>query len=373
MKVYYWSPHLSKVATVKSVINSCIYLNKIKSIDAKIINVVGEWDFISKKYRIDLFRNLKIYRLLPKEGYFNSRLSSVLIFLISFFPLYFFLRKNKPDFLIVHLLTSIPIMLNNLFNLNAKIILRISGLPQLNFFRKYFWKYSKKKIRFITSPTIETQKRLIKIGIFNKKKIHVLRDPILSKQSLKFQKKNFKNRNKFLAIGRLTKQKNFAFLVDCFETILKINPKATLTIAGEGEERNNLSNLINFKNLEKKIKLVGYKKDVQKLYKTHDCFILSSLWEDPGFVLVEAASKFIPIISSDCNSGPKEISNNGRNMFIYKTNNKKDFLKKYKEFLKIKNKDLEKKCVNLNKYIRKFSVDFHLQSLIKLVQKYSNE
>ena len=144
MKVYYWSPHLSKVATVKSVINSCIYLNKIKSVDAKIINVVGEWDFISKKYRIDLLRNLKIYRFLPKEGYFNSRLSSVFNFLISFFPLYFFLRKNKPDFLIVHLLTSIPIMLNNLFNLNSKIILRISGLPQLNFSENIFGNIQKK-------------------------------------------------------------------------------------------------------------------------------------------------------------------------------------------------------------------------------------
>ena len=200
----------------------------------------------------------------------------------------------------------------------------------------------KKKIRFITSPTIETKKRLIKIGIFDKENSCFKRS-ILSKQNFKFQKKNFKNRNKFLAIGRLTKQKNFSFLVDCFETILKINPKATLTIAGEGErERNNLSNLIYFKNLEKKIKLVGYKKDVQKLYKTHDCFILSSLWEDPGFVLVEAASKFIPIISSDCKSGPRKFLIMEKICLFIKRIIKKDFLKKYKEFLKIKNKDLRK-------------------------------
>ena len=90
MKVYYWSPHLSKVATVKSVFNSCKSLNKKRGYRAKIINVIGEWDSIDKKYRIDLFRKFKIYKYIPKEGYFFSRLSSILIFLICFFPLYFF-------------------------------------------------------------------------------------------------------------------------------------------------------------------------------------------------------------------------------------------------------------------------------------------
>ena len=76
--------------------------------------------------------------------------------------------------------------------------------------------------------------------------------------------------------------------------------------------------MINSKNLEKNIKLVGFKKNVQKLYKDHDCFVLSSLWEDPGFVLVEAASNLIPVISSNCESGPKEISMNGKNFFYLK-------------------------------------------------------
>ena len=70
MKVYYWSPHLSKVATVKSVLNSCKSLNKEKGFETKIINVAGEWDDIKKKYRVDLFHKFKFYKFIPKNGYF---------------------------------------------------------------------------------------------------------------------------------------------------------------------------------------------------------------------------------------------------------------------------------------------------------------
>ena len=119
--------------------------------------------------------------------------------------------------------------------------------------------------------------------------------------------RNYNKRKKFLAIGRLTKQKNFSFLIECFEIIISKDNNITLTIAGEGEEKNKLIEMINSKNLEKNIKLVGFKKNVQKLYKDHDCFVLSSLWEDPGFVLVEAASNLIPVISSNCESGPKKF------------------------------------------------------------------
>lgn len=374
MKVYYWSPHLSKVATVKSVFNSCKSLNQKKPYNGKIINVVGEWDHVHKKYRIDLFSKFKIYKYIPRTGFFFSRFASILIFIISFFPLYFFLRREKPQVLIVHLLTSIPIMLNNVFNLNTKIILRISGLPKLNFFRKYFWIFSKKNIDLVTTPTIETKNRLKNLKIFNSSKLYLLRDPILSQQDLKFKNdRDYKKRKKFLAIGRLSKQKNFSFLIKCFEKVIKKNKNINLNIAGDGEEKKKLMKLIKLKNLQKNIKLIGYKKNIRQLYKKHDCFILSSLWEDPGFVLVEAANHYIPIISSDCKSGPKEISKNGKYMFLFKTDNEVNFLKKFDQFIKIKKIDLKKKCKKSKQEIKKFSINSHLDILIKLLKNISNE
>ena len=67
--------------------------------------------------------------------------------------------------------------------------------------------------------------------------------------------------------------------------------------------------------------MLGYKKNIHNLLKSCYCFILSSLWEDPGFVLIEAAANNAIIISSDCKSGPKEILDNGKGGFLFNSNN----------------------------------------------------
>ena len=54
--------------------------------------------------------------------------------------------------------------------------------------------------------------------------------------------------------------------------------------------------------------------------KNAKAFILSSLWEDPGFVIVEAAMCNLFIISSDCKNGPSEILEYGKGGILYKSN-----------------------------------------------------
>ena len=100
-KVFYWSPHLSNVATIKNVVNSAYSLKKYNSnLRVSIIDVIGEWakfKNIFKEKKID-YQNLKSLDLslkLPITGYFNSRFFSVLIFLKNFFPLKILLNKEK--------------------------------------------------------------------------------------------------------------------------------------------------------------------------------------------------------------------------------------------------------------------------------------
>ena len=73
---------------------------------------------------------------------------------------------------------------------------------------------------------------------------------------------------------------------------------------------------------------MGYKENVFEYFKKCEAFILSSLWEDPGFVLVEAMFNNCFVISSDCPSGPKELigKNNG---LLFKNNSLNDFLETY--------------------------------------------
>ena len=177
--IYYWSPALSKVATCKAVINSVYSFNKYsKDCVSYLIDACGEWEPYKSEIfdkKINLLKlNIKYFKLLFKDGYLASRISYLLIFFLSFFSLYNFLKKNKPDYLIVHLITSLPLILFNLFNFETKLILRISGLPKLNFFRRTLWKISNRFIYRVTCPTNETKINLIKQGIFNQDKIFLL-------------------------------------------------------------------------------------------------------------------------------------------------------------------------------------------------------
>ena len=48
----------------------------------------------------------KIYKFLPQGGFIKSRITYIIIFLFSFWPLQRLLKKEKPDYLVVQLITS---------------------------------------------------------------------------------------------------------------------------------------------------------------------------------------------------------------------------------------------------------------------------
>ena len=225
MQIFYWCPFLTHIATINAVKNSATSLKRYKkNINVKILNSVGEWNFLKdNNYNIDVedTQKLNIYKLLPKEGYFKSRFSFLIIALLNLFPLLKIIKKKKPDFLIIHLLTILPIILSPILYKDTKIILRISGLPNLKFGRGIFWKFFSKYIYAITTPTKLTADMLIENNVFNKKKVFLLRDPIINCNLINIKKKEnieeiFLDKGFYLSIGRLTNQKNFEFLLNSF-------------------------------------------------------------------------------------------------------------------------------------------------------------
>jgi glycosyltransferase involved in cell wall biosynthesis len=377
MNIYYWSPYLSKVATAKAVINSAESIkyftnNKINTL---LINVAGEWDSEKKKLEekkisiINIYKK-KYYDGLPRYGFLRSRFSYLLIFLKSFYPLLSLLKKNKPDYLIIHLLTSLPLILLFFFNFNTKFILRISGLPKLNFLRMMLWKSLSNKIYLVTCPTIATLQYLESKNIFDKEKFIYLPDPIIdTKEYIKKVKdissieKYFNKKKSLLAIGRLTNQKNFIFLIKCFKKISEKYDYLNLFIIGDGEEKKKLLDLINNLNLVNKVFILGYRDNVFNYLNNCKCFLLTSLWEDPGFVLVEAGVANATVISSNCPNGPTEILENGKNGFIFESNSIESFVGSFNQFINTKEEDLKKKKINLKKRIRLFTKFNHYKIL----------
>ena len=364
-KVYYWSPFLTPIATRKAVINSAYSINKFsKYYDAKILNFFGEFnqsikDIEGKKIETINFYKTNFLKFLPKYGKFTSRISFLIFFIFGFYPLFNILRRNPPKFLIVHLITSLPLVMLILFNFNTKFILRISGLPRLNIFRKLLWTIALKKIYLVTCPTQETYKYLKSLKICDEKKLKILYDPIIHVKEIKKKQKQKIDINEdfFMAVGRLTNQKNFTFLCKCFNEILKNNPYFKLYIFGEGEDYYILSNYIKKNNLSKNIKLLGHFNNIFPYFKITKGFILSSLWEDPGFVLIEAAFCRTPVFSSDAQPGPFEIIKNDVNGTNFRSNDIKNFIEKFKTFLR--NAENKKILLENLKLSKKFTIFNH--------------
>ena len=375
--IYYWSPFLTEIATVKAVINSAYSLRKISSnFEVTILDAAGEFkkktsEILQKKINLKKLSNIDYINFLPKHGKIFSRISFLLIFICSFFPLMRIIKKKEPDFIIIHLITSLPLIIFYFFNLKTKCILRISGYPKLNWLRLFFWKMVLKKVYLITCPTIGTYNYLKKLGIVNEKKLKVLYDPIINvneiikekkKQSLKLEK------NYAIAIGRFTEQKNFIFLINAFKFVEKEIPDLNLIIVGKGEQKKLLIKCIEKNQLQNKIKIIEYQKNIFPILKNAQCFFLPSLCEDPGFVLLEAAFMRCLIISSDCQNGPKEIIKDRNAGLIFNSNNLNDFLEKIKEFKNLGNSDIKKFKINALKACRPFTVFIHGKNLKNILQ-----
>ena len=326
-KIFYWGPFLDNVATVTAILNSSKSINKYsKNFSSKIINAIGEWNNIEKE-KLDNLEiknlNMNFYEQLPRYSFIKSRLSYLIIFLRSFFPLKKLLKDEKPDFLIIHLIVSLPMILFIFFKFDTKLCLRISGKPQLNIFRTILWKICSKKIHKVFCPTQETIEVLNKKNIFNGK-LFLLQDPVLNVSKitkLKNEKveQDFK-KNNIILIGRHTKQKNFQLFVNAFSQIEKKFPNLKAYIFGEGELKDQLKKHISDLNLMEKIFLKERTNNIFKYIKNSKYFILTSLWEDPGFVLIESAFCDTTIISSNCPSGPKEFLENGNGGYLYENN-----------------------------------------------------
>ena len=98
-KIYYWSPSLVNVATNRAVINSAYSINRYsKNFKAEIINFFGEFERYQetiKKKKLNLlnYYNPNFFKFFPRHGKINSRISFIVIFLLSLFPLNKYKKK----------------------------------------------------------------------------------------------------------------------------------------------------------------------------------------------------------------------------------------------------------------------------------------
>lgn len=109
-----------------------------------------------------------------------------------------------------------------------------------------------------------------------------------------------------ICVGRLEKAKNHESLIKAFKNI---NSKAILLLLGSGQKENQLRSLVNDLELNDRVIFLGQRRDVERILKASDLFILPSLWEGFGLAAIEALACGLPALLSDV-EGLKEITVN---------------------------------------------------------------
>lgn len=126
----------------------------------------------------------------------------------------------------------------------------------------------------------------------------------------------------FGSIGRLEEQKGHKYLINAFKKAKIKNAK--LLIAGEGSLRPSLERQIARLKLKSQVELVGQVR-ANDFYKEIDAFVLPSLWEGMGIVLVEAALSGRPILFNNIPGANEVLSDD--NAWPLKVKNEKDWIK----------------------------------------------
>jgi glycosyltransferase involved in cell wall biosynthesis len=109
-----------------------------------------------------------------------------------------------------------------------------------------------------------------------------------------------------ISAGRLVSQKGYADLLHGFALLTERIP-ARLIILGEGPLRKELETLKNKLSIRDKVDLLGFQSNPFAFISRADLFVLSSLYEGFGIVLLEAMACGTPVVSTDCQSGPREV------------------------------------------------------------------
>lgn len=108
---------------------------------------------------------------------------------------------------------------------------------------------------------------------------------------------------RIIAVGRLTKVKNFELLIKAYSNIADKYPDYKVYIFGDGPERNNLENLARKLKVDKNIVISKFTNDIKEELQRSKVFVMSSDYEGMPNALIEAMALGLPCIATDCEGG----------------------------------------------------------------------
>ncbi|MBV6736455.1 glycosyltransferase [Priestia megaterium] len=157
------------------------------------------------------------------------------------------------------------------------------------------------------------REQLIELGINSKSKVHLIYNPI-NIGSIMLERPEIETH--FVYVGRLiyNGQKR---VNDLLQALSQVKGEWKLTIIGDGKDKDQLIEQAEALKINDKIIWGGWKEEPWKYINKASVLVLTSEYEGFGMVLVEAMSRGIPCISSDCPVGPSDIIHDNENGWLY--------------------------------------------------------
>ena len=335
------------------------------------VNLANYWHSNGYEVKFILLENVGHFRqiLHKKIKIIDLNISKIRMI---FFKLPKVIINEKPDILLVAMwpLTSFSII--SLFLLKKKFKIFISDHVNLSKSFKHelkIYEIIPKIIMHLTYRFADgiiavskgVRENLVQLSGLNLDQIKVIYNPVIVN---KHQNVNNSKLNtsylwqgnyeyRILSVGTLKFQKNHEAIIKAF-SMIPSDFSIKLIILGDGPLKDKLKILIKNLNQDYRIELKGFNIETDNYYSTATTFVLSSRWEGFANVLVEALKYNLPIISTDCDFGPREILENGKYGILIPV---KDHLEIKRELLRIINNNLKFE----NGYLR--ALDFNVNKI----------
>lgn len=146
------------------------------------------------------------------------------------------------------------------------------------------------------------------------------------------------NEKRLISVGRLSREKAYEDLLDVFQLIHRKEPSWRLDIIGDGAQKNLLGDRIFAEGWTDCVKLHGFqdKTYINNLLSKSSIYLMSSITESFGIVLIEAMSHGLPCVAFDSAEGATELIEDGKNGFLISYRNKEEYAKKVIELIQDK-------------------------------------
>ena len=168
------------------------------------------------------------------------------------------------------------------------------------------------------------------------------------------------------SVGRLAKEKGYPYLIEAAKIILKARYNVFFFIVGDGPDFNYLNDLIEKSGMSERIKLMGFRSDINDILSTWDIYIQPSLWEGLCITIVEAMASSLPIVATNIGGIPESVID-GHNGFLVPPKDPKALADKIIEL--IDNPELRKTMSERSRKIaeEKYSLDKMIQDIEKVI------